>query len=158
MMKYLKIFCPFQTCIQTFSNPDIHSTIQALFIDIFLYSYLIFDSRYSQYVDFPLNLIIKPTIKLEESPYIQKQKHYFEQRYMSKIEAQESSNIKHICYNELIELRKLNINSNDNHRILSLIYMFELFLKKNFYTQVEIQNVHFILDDFIKNSYTFLIC
>ena len=53
---------------------------------------------------------------------------------MSKIEAQESSNIKHICYNELIELRKLNINSNDNHRILSLIYMFELFLKKNFYT------------------------
>ena len=78
MMKYLKIFCPFQTCIQTFSNPDIHSTIQALFIDIFLYSYLIFDSRYSQYVEFPLNLIIKPTIKLEESPYIQKQKHYFE--------------------------------------------------------------------------------
>jgi len=71
-MKYLIIFCPFQTCIQTISNPNIHSNIQALFMDIFLNSYLTFDSRYTQYVAFPLNLIIRPNIEYEKSPQVQK--------------------------------------------------------------------------------------
>ena len=68
-------------------------------------------------------------------------------------------NLKEFLFAEFLDLRNgaiLEGDESSNHYITSLLDMLYLFLKKKFYNNNEISQIHTILDELLKNAFTFL--
>ena len=88
---------------------------------------------------------------------------YFEEKYCSQTIIEGDAicmlNLKEFLFAEFLDLRNgaiLEGDESSNHYITSLLDMLYLFLKKKFYNNNEISLIHSILDELLKNAFTFL--
>ena len=68
-------------------------------------------------------------------------------------------NLKEFLFAEFLDLKNGEILDGDestNHLIISLLDMLHLFLKKKFFSNNEISLIHTILDELLKNAFTFI--
>ena len=71
---------------------------------------------------------------------IKEQRSKFEQKYcnLNPSITNETSNLKNYLFLEALELKKMNIVTSDNHKIMSILEMIDFFIKKNFCNELEI--------------------